>query len=87
MIAVRRRPQASLDVVARRRFAAPILASSLAAFLLAVAAPLLAWAQASGDTIYGVTALDVAPDAAAQARQYGSYAAPGGGLAQSLRHL
>jgi hypothetical protein len=42
------------------------LACSIAAFLLAVAARSPARAQLSTDTIYGVTALDVAPAAAAQ---------------------
>jgi quinol monooxygenase YgiN len=71
MIAVRKRLQAPLDVVARRTFLGHVLAL---AFLLAVAAQSPARAQLSTDTIYGVTALDVAPGAASQGvallRQY-----------------
>jgi len=74
MIAIRRRPDASGRVVVRHLSIPRVLACSLAAFLLAVAACAPARAQASGDAIYGVTALDVAPAAAAQGvallRQY-----------------
>jgi quinol monooxygenase YgiN len=74
MIAVRKRPQAPLDVVARGIVLGRVLACSVAAFLFAVAAPSPARAQLSINTIYGVTALDVAPSAAAQGvallRQY-----------------
>src|SRR5712664_1881878 len=73
MIAIRKRPQAPLDVVARHLLVLA-LASALAAFLLAVATHSAARAQAGGDAIYGMTALDVAPGAAAQGvamlRQY-----------------
>jgi quinol monooxygenase YgiN len=74
MIAVRKRPQAPLDVVARGIWLGRVLARSVAACLLVVAAHSPARAQLSTDTIYGVTALDVAPGAAAQGvallRQY-----------------
>jgi quinol monooxygenase YgiN len=74
MIAVRKRPQAPLDVFARRLLVLRVLASSLAAFLLAVEIHSPARAQVSGDAVYGMTALDVAPAAAAQGmtllRQY-----------------
>jgi quinol monooxygenase YgiN len=74
MIAVRKRPQAPLDVIARRLLVLRVLASSLAAFLLAVEIHSPARAQVSGDAVYGMTALDVAPAAAAQGmtllRQY-----------------
>jgi quinol monooxygenase YgiN len=66
MIAVRKRPQAPVAVVARRIFLGRVLAGSVAAFLLAVAARSAARAQLGTDTIYGVTALDVAPGFAAQ---------------------
>ena len=74
MIAICKRPAAPLGVVARPLLVLRILAFSLAAFLLAVATHSPARAQAGGDAIYGVTALDVAPSAAAQGvallRQY-----------------
>jgi quinol monooxygenase YgiN len=74
MIATHKRPQALLDVVARRLLIAHILASSLAALLLTIATHSTVQAQSSGGAIYGVTALDVAPTAAAQGvallRQY-----------------
>jgi quinol monooxygenase YgiN len=74
MIAVRKRPQAPLDVVARRIFLGRVLACCAAALLLAVAAHSPVRAQLSSDTIYAVTALDVAPGAVAQGvallRQY-----------------
>jgi quinol monooxygenase YgiN len=74
MIVVRRRPQALLDVAARCRFAPRVLAFFLAVFLLAVSPHSRARAQVSGEALYGVTALDVAPGAAAQGaallRQY-----------------
>ncbi|HLK81267.1 MAG TPA: antibiotic biosynthesis monooxygenase [Xanthobacteraceae bacterium] len=74
MIAARKRPQAPLDAVVRRLVVLRILASSLAAFLLAAATHSPARAQVTGDAVYGVTALDVAPSAAAQGvallRQY-----------------
>src|SRR3989441_4943120 len=73
MIAIRKRPRAPLEVIARR-LVPRVLASSLAAFLLAVASHSAAQAQAASDTIYGMTALDVAPGAATQGvallRQY-----------------
>jgi hypothetical protein len=56
MIAVRKRPQAPVDVVARRIFFGRVLAGSVAAFLLAVAAHSAARTQLGTDTIYGVTA-------------------------------
>jgi quinol monooxygenase YgiN len=74
MIAIRKRPQAPLDVGARHLLVRRVLASAVAALLLAVASHSAARAQAGGDTIYGMTALDVAPSAAAQGvallRQY-----------------
>jgi quinol monooxygenase YgiN len=74
MIAIRKRPAAPLDVVARRLLVPRVLASALAAFLLAVTSHSAARAQAGSDAIYGMTALDVAPGAAAQGvallRQY-----------------
>src|SRR6516225_5353900 len=66
MIAIRRRPAGPLYVVLRRLSVPRVLASSLAVFLLAVATHSPARAQSSSDAIYGVTALDVAPGAAAQ---------------------
>src|SRR5712671_8227234 len=66
MIAIRKRPAAPLDVVARYLLVPRVLASALAAFLLAVASHSAARAQAGGDAIFGMTALDVAPGAAAQ---------------------
>jgi len=66
MIAIRRRPAGPLDVALRRLSVPRVLASSLAAFVLAAAMHSAAQAQSSSDTIYGVTALDVAPGAAAQ---------------------
>jgi quinol monooxygenase YgiN len=70
MIAVRKRPQAPLDVIARGIFQRLVLACAVAVFL----AHSPARAQLSTDTVYGVTALDVAPGAAAQGvallRQY-----------------
>jgi quinol monooxygenase YgiN len=74
VIAVRRRPQAPLDIIARGIFIGRVLACSVAAFLFAAAAYSAARAQSSINTIYGVTALDVVPDATAQGvallRQY-----------------
>jgi quinol monooxygenase YgiN len=74
MIAIRKRHQAPLDVVARHLLVPRVLASALAALLLAVVSHSAARAQASGDAIYGMTALDVTPGAAAQGvallRQY-----------------
>src|SRR5262249_17877988 len=74
MIAIHKRPQVPFDVVARHLLAPRVLASVLAAFLLVVASHSAVRAQASGDAIYGMTALDVAPGAAAQGasllRQY-----------------
>src|SRR5215470_18399980 len=74
MIAIHKRPAAPLAVVARHLLVPRVLASALAAFLLAVASHSAVRAQASGDAIYGMTALDVAPGAAAQGvallRQY-----------------
>src|SRR5262249_52740735 len=74
MIAIRKRPQAPLDVVARHLLVPRVLTSALATLLLAVASHPAARAQASGDAIYGMTALDVTPGAAAQGvallRQY-----------------
>src|SRR5262245_13593787 len=74
MIAIRKRLATPLDVVARYLLAPPVLAFSVAALLLMVATHSPARAQAGGDAIYGVTALDVAPSAAAQGvallRQY-----------------
>jgi quinol monooxygenase YgiN len=74
MIAIRRRPQAPLGVVARCLLAARVLAFSLTTFVLAVANLSAASAQSGGDAVYGVIALDVAPGAAAQGvallRQY-----------------
>jgi quinol monooxygenase YgiN len=73
MIAIRKGPHAPRDV-ARAVFRGRVLAYSVVAFLIAVAAHSPARAQLSTDTIYGVTALDVAPAAAAQGvsllRQY-----------------
>ena len=66
MIAIRRRPAAPLAVVLRRLLVPRVLAASLAPLLLAIATNSPARAQVSGDAIYGVTALDVAPAAAAQ---------------------
>ena len=74
MVAVRERPRAPVDVVVRRTFSGRVLAGSVAAFLLTIAADSAAPAQSPTDTVYGVTALDVAPRSAAQGaallRQY-----------------
>jgi hypothetical protein len=74
MISLRKRPHAPPGVVARGLVPGRVLAWSVAAFLFAVAAHSPARPQLSTDTIYGVTALDVARAAAAQGvarlRQY-----------------
>jgi quinol monooxygenase YgiN len=74
MIAILKRPRAPLGVAARCLLAARVFAFSVTTFVLAVANYSAASAQSGGDAIYGVTALDVAPGAAAQGvallRQY-----------------
>ncbi len=74
MIAIRKQPHALLGVVARYLSVRCAFASAFAIALFVIASHSAAQAQAGGDAIYGMTALDVAPGAATQGvallRQY-----------------
>lgn len=74
MIAIRKQRDALLGVGVRRLLVRCVAASGLAGTLFAAAPHAGAQAQSGSDAIYGVTALDVAPGAAAQGvallRQY-----------------
>jgi quinol monooxygenase YgiN len=65
MTAMRKQPAALLGV-AQYLLVRRVLASAFAGGFLAVAAVSAAQAQSGSDAIYGVTVLDVAPDAASQ---------------------
>jgi quinol monooxygenase YgiN len=93
MIAIGRRPAGPLSVVARHFPVRWVLASVFAAALLIMAPQSTVHAQSGSDAIYGVTALDVAPDATSQGvallRQYrdGAVKQAGNGGVTLLREL